>query len=128
MANPFKEAEKAKKKAPGSKQEAPEKKEEVVKVETPVVEEKPVETITERSEAKTENKPKAKPAGESKKKEETASKPVADLFAKLETEKPAQKTYAFYLTEENADKLKKMAEQKGMSTSKLLDYILSQVL
>ena len=124
MANPFKEAEKAKKKAPGSKQDAPEKKEE----KTPVVEEKPVETITERSEAKTENKPKAKPAGESKKKEETASKPVADLFAKLETEKPAQKTYAFYLTEENADKLKKMAEQKGMSTSKLLDYILSQVL
>ncbi len=39
----------------------------------PVSEEKPAETITERSEAKTENKSKAKPAGESKKKE-TASK------------------------------------------------------
>ena len=128
MANPFKEAEKAKKKAPGNKQESPEKKEEVVKVETPVVEEKPVETIVERSESKTENKPKVKPVGESKKKEETASKPVADIFAKLETEKPAQKTYAFYLTEENADKLKKMAEKKGISSSKLLDHILTEIL
>jgi len=35
MENPFKEAEKARKKAPGSKQEAPEKKEEIAKENLP---------------------------------------------------------------------------------------------
>ena len=70
MANPFKEAEKAKKKAPGSKQEAPETKEEVVQVEVPYEKEKPVEKPAEPSVAKKENKPKTATAGKSEKKEE----------------------------------------------------------
>lgn len=128
MANPFKEAEKARKKAPGSKQEAPEKKEEIAKVETPAEEEKPVEMITEPSEAKVENKPKAKPAGKTEKKEEKPAKSAVDIFANLEPEKPTGKTYAFYLSDNNVEKLKKMAEKKGISASKLLDHILSEIL
>ena len=128
MANPFKEAEKAKKKAPGSKQEAPETKEEVVQAKVPSEKEKPVERPAEPSVTEKENKPKTSTAGKSEKKEEKIAQPAHDIFAKLEPEKSTGKTYAFYLSEENGEKLKKMAEKKGMSTSKLLDYILSEVL
>ena len=123
MANPFKEAEKAKKKAPGSKQEAPEKKEEAVVVETPAEPEKPVEApkkpVTEKKETKPVEKAEKKPA---------ATKATADIFAGLAAEKPSGKTYAFYLTDENVDKLKKKATKMNISASKLLDHILSEVL
>ena len=123
MANPFKEAEKAKKKAPGSKQEVPEKKEEAVRVETPVEPEKPVEApkkpVTEKKETKPVEKTEKKPA---------ATKATADIFAGLAAEKPSGKTYAFYLTDENVDKLKQKAAKMNISASKLLDHILSEVL
>ena len=118
MANPFKEAEKAKKKAPGSKQETV-KTEETVVV-PPVVEEKPAETVV--APVKEE---KTRPA---KKEPVAPSKPVSALFSSLNIEKSAAKTHAFYLSDENVEKLKKLAKQKGVSTSKLLDHILSEIL
>ena len=132
MANPFKEAEKAKKTAPGSKQNVVEKKEEPKKEEIPVV--KPVvkkETPVKKEEPavvapveKKEEKPVVKAEPEKQEKE----KETKDIFASLSPEKPTGKTYAFYLSDENVNKLKKMAEKKGISASKLLDHILSEVL
>ena len=128
MANPFKEAEKAKKTAPGSKQNVVEKKEEpkekkipVVKEETPVKKEEPAVVAPVE---KKEEKPvvKAEPEKQEEKKE------PKDIFAGLSAEKPTGKTYAFYLSDENVNKLKKIAEKKGISASKLLDHILSEVL
>lgn len=131
MANPFKEAEKARKKAPGSKQEVTEKKEELVKDEVvPVIEpEKPaaepvVEKVEEKPAALVVEKPEAKPQT----KKGVGEKGSKDIFASLTAEKPTGKTYAFYLSDENVAKLKKMAEKKGISASKLLDHILSEVL
>ena len=77
MANPFKEAEKAKKTAPGNKQEPVVKAESVEKKETSVkkdpVQEKPAERPVEKVE-----------------KEKTLSgRGVEDIFAGLETVKPA---------------------------------------
>ena len=127
MANPFKEAEKAKKKAPGSRQEheAHEvKEEEVVKVEAPV--EPPVqpEPVEEQPVAAPEVKPEVK----NEKKPAKQEKATLDIFANLGAEKPSGKTYAFYLSDDNVDKLKKMAEKKKISASKLLDHILSEIL
>lgn len=131
MANPFKEAEKARKKAPGSKQEVTEKKEELVKVEVvPEVEpEKPasepvVEKVEEKPAAPVEEKPEPKPQT----KKGVGEKGSKDIFAGLTAEKPTGKTYAFYLSDENVVKLKKKAEKMGISASKLLDHILSEVL
>ena len=128
MANPFKEAEKAKKTAPGSKQNVVEKKEEpkekkipVVKEETPVKKEEPAVVVPVE---KKEEKPVVKVEPEKQEKEKEAK----DIFAGLSAEKPTGKTYAFYLSDENVNKLKKMAEKKGISASKLLDHILSEVL
>ena len=139
MANPFKEAEKAKKKAPGSKQEhdVHEVKEEVV-VKAAPVEETPVqpEPVQEKPAVQPEPVaeqpvvvPETKPAGKTEKKPAKQEKPALDIFAKLESEKkPSVKTYAFYLSDDNVEKLKKMAEKKKISASKLLDHILSEVL
>ena len=129
MANPFKEAEKKNKKAPGSKQEpAVEQKEAAEVVETPAEPEKPVETLPEP--VVEEKEPKSEKAKKvSTKPAKPVEEPKKDMFAGLKVEKPATgKTYAFYLSDENVDKLKAMAAEKGMSTSKLLDYILSEVL
>ena len=135
MANPFKEADKAKKKAPGSKVEHEVKEEKVEIVETPVAPVAPVEPVQPvevpevvpevKQEEKPEVKPESKPAG--KKKAEKVE-PAFDIFAKLEAEKPSGKTYAFYLSDDNVAKLKSMAEKKKISASKLLDHILSEVL
>jgi outer membrane biosynthesis protein TonB len=125
MANPFKEAEKKNKKAPGSAQEPVVEKKEVEVVETPAEPEKPAET-PEKPVVKVEEK-KAAPKKAEKKAAEPEKKAV-DIFASLEAEKSTGKTYAFYLSEVNAQKLKDMAAKKGISTSKLLDHILSQVL
>ena len=144
MANPFKMAEQAKKKAPGSKQEheVKEVKEEAVVTkevqekapvvqETPVAEEAPVEQVEVKVEEQQEEKPveKAeKPVAKREKKTEKAEKPALDIFANLGSEKPSGKTYAFYLSDDNVAKLKKMAEKNKISASKLLDHILSEVL
>ena len=125
MANPFKEAEKKNKKAPGSTQEPVVEKKEADVVETPVEPEKTVET-PENPVVKVEEK---KPA--SKKTEKKAAEPEkkeVDIFASLAAEKSTGKTYAFYLSEENGKKLKEKAAKMGISTSKLVDHILSQVL
>ena len=136
MANPFKEAEKAKKKAPGSKHE-PEhtvevKEEKIVPVEEPVKQEAPEvqpEVKVEPVVAEVpEVKPEPVPEEKAEKKPAKATKSAADIFAKLGNEKPSGKTYAFYLSDDNVDKLKKMAEKKKISASKLLDHILSEVL
>ena len=117
MANPFKEADKARKKPAGKPGAPAEKKEEVVVVETP--EEKEVPAV------KTE-----KVVKETKKatSEKTTATKKKDLLAGLKPEKEAAHTYAFYLTDKNVDKLKAVAEEQGVSTSKLLDYILSEFL
>lgn len=120
MANPFKQAEQAKKKAPGNKK-AEEKKEIVVTEETPKVEETVEVNPVEVKETK-----KAEPKKTEKKEKEV--KETKDIFAGLKTEKAAGKTYAFYLKDENVDKLKKKAEKMGITTSKLLDHILGEVL
>ena len=125
MANPFKQAELAKKKAPGSKQEPVVEKKEVPVVEMPAEEKKPVETPVEPVVEVRETKPAPKKA---EKKVEAPAKKTLDIFAGLETEKPSGKTYAFYLSDDNVKKLKEMAGKKGISTSKLLDHILSEVL
>ena len=136
MANPFKAAEQKKKKAPGSKQEPVVEEKVVVEVETPAEPEKPVETpvepVVEVAEVK-ETKPapkKAEKKAEKKveKQESEPAKKTLDIFASLEAEKPTGKTYAFYLSDENVKKLKDMAGKKGISASKLLDHILSEVL
>ena len=126
MANPFKQAELAKKKAPGSKQEPVVENKEGPVVEMPVEPEKPVEKPVEPVVEVKETKPAAKKA---EKKAEAPAKKSLDIFAGLEEpEKSTWNTYAFYLNDENAKKLKAMAVKKGVSTSKLLDYILSEVL
>ena len=127
MANPFKEAEKAKKTAPGSKQNVVEKKEGPKKEEIPVVKEEAVvkeePVVVVAAEVKEEKAVvKAKPEKKEKEKE------TKDIFAGLSAEKPTGKTYAFYLSDDNVNNLKKMAEKKGISASKLLDHILSEVL
>lgn len=135
MANPFKAADQKKKKAPGSKQEPVVEEKVVEVVHTPAEPEKPaeapVEPIVEVAEVK-ETKPAPKKAEkkgvEPAKKAEEPAKKSLDIFASLESEKPTGKTYAFYLSDDNVKKLKEMAAKKGISTSKLLDHILSQVL
>jgi hypothetical protein len=119
MANPFKQAEQAKKKAPGNKK-VEEKVETVVTEETPKVEEtvevKPVE-VKETKKAE----PKAK-----KEKEVKENK---DLFAGLKAEKKARGVAcSFYLPKDVEEKLKKKAESIGISPSKLLTHILNEVL
>jgi hypothetical protein len=121
MANPFKQAELAKKTAPGSKK-AEEKKETVVTEETPKVEEpvevKPVEV---KETKKTEQK-----KTEKKEKEVKENK---DLFAGLKAEKKARGVAcSFYLPKDVEEKLKKKAESIGISPSKLLTHILNEVL
>ena len=135
MANPFKAADQKKKKAPGSKQEPVVEEKVVEVVETPVEPEKPAETpaepvveVVEVKETKPAPKKTEKKVAEPAKKAEEPAKKAVDIFASLEAEKPTGKTYAFYLSDENVKKLKKMAAEKGISTSKLLDHILSQVL
>ena len=128
MANPFKAAENKKKKAPGSKQEPVVEEKVVVEVETPAEPEKPAETPVEPVVEVKEKKVAPKKAEKPEKKAEEPVKKELDIFASLEAEKPTGKTYAFYLSDENVKKLKAMAAKKGISTSKLLDHILSQVL
>ena len=122
MANPFKEAEKAKKKPAGNPHTPVEKKEEVV----PVPEE---EKVVKREEETKEVK-EVKETKKTKEEKPTASNKKANLFAGLnpEKEKETFSTQAFYLSDKNIEKLKKAAEKQGVSVSKLLNYIISEVL
>ena len=48
-----------------------------------------------------------------------------DLLAGLEASKPKAKSYSFYLSEGNANDLKKLAKKNKTSVSKVLDTILT---
>lgn len=52
----------------------------------------------------------------------------SDILANLETNKPAIKGYSFTLREDNVKKLKALAKSQGVSASKMLDHILSEVI
>lgn len=123
MGNPYKKADQAKKKAPGAKQNAVETKIEETAVEMAEEKKTQEEPLKYDLEAKAEKKVE-KPVA----KAEPKAKEKLDIFAKLNTEKPTAKNVTFYLSDENITKLKKMAERKGVSMSKLLDHILSEVL
>lgn len=62
---------------------------------------------------------------------EQATPPVeapTDLLANLETDKPAIKGFSFTLREDNVKKLRALAKSRGVSASKMLDHILSEVI
>lgn len=51
-----------------------------------------------------------------------------DLLVTLETDKSTIKGFSFTLHAENVEKLRKLAKQRGVSASKLLDHILAEVI
>ena len=127
MANPFKEAEKKQKVAPGgNKTHDTEKTEEVVKeiVETapPVVSEEPVAPVAPVEPAPVVEKPKAE-----KKPAKSANKIEALLGPVEKPKKQERSTMAVYLSKENQAWLKEMAGQRGKSVSELLDQILNEL-
>ena len=131
MANPFKEAEKAKKKPAGNPKPTVEK-EETVTVPT-VEEEKAAEVVVPevKEEPVVEKKEEVKEEKETPKaKTEKPAAKKSSVLAGLNPEKEKEEygTQAFYLSKKNIEKLKKVADAKGISASKVLDYILSEVL
>ena len=52
----------------------------------------------------------------------------ADILANLETDKPVIKGFSFTLREDNVKKLRTLAKSRGVSASKMLDHILSEVI
>ena len=52
----------------------------------------------------------------------------ADILANLETNKPVIKGFSFTLQEDNVKKLRTLAKSRGVSASKMLDHILSEVI
>ena len=128
MANPFKEAEKAKKVAPGgNKMHDAEKTEEVVKKivdnTPPVTEEVPAEPVTPVEQAPVVEKPKA----EKKQTTKSVSKIESLLGPAEKPKKQERSTMAVYLSKENQAWLKDLAAQRGKSVSELLDQILNEL-
>ncbi|MBO5706408.1 MAG: hypothetical protein J6S05_05365 [Bacteroidaceae bacterium] len=52
----------------------------------------------------------------------------SDILANLETDKPVIKGFSFTLREDNVKKLRSLAKSRGVSASKMLDHILSEVI
>lgn len=52
----------------------------------------------------------------------------SDILANLETDKPVIKGFSFTLREDNVKKLRVLAKSQGVSASKMLDHILSEVI
>lgn len=52
----------------------------------------------------------------------------SDILASLETDKPVVKGFSFTLREDNVKKLRALAKSQGVSASKMLDHILSEVI
>ena len=52
----------------------------------------------------------------------------SDILASLETDKPVIKGFSFTLQEDNVKKLRALAKSRGVSASKMLDHILSEVI
>ena len=123
MANPFKEAEKAKKVAPGSHKETVEKTVETVN--KPEQIEKPAEPAPTPVSAPAPA-PVVEPVVE-----ETPIKPINKIEALIgpaeEVKKQEKKTVAVYLSTENQAWLKKAASARGKSVSELLDQILTEL-
>ena len=121
MANPFKEAEKAKKVAPGSHKETVEKTMETVN--KPEQIEKTVEPAPVEAPAPA---PVVEPVVE-----EAPVKPINKIEALIgpaeEVKKQEKKTVAVYLSTENQAWLKKAAAARGKSVSELLDQILTEL-
>ena len=76
---------------------------------------------TEREEVVVPTPETEKPVGRKEEPVET------DLLADLDVEKSASKTFSFYLTIKNVQKLERIAKKKGVSSSKLLDHIISKL-
>ena len=127
MANPFKEAEKKAKVAPGShKATVVEKTEEKV---APVVAETPVEPAKEApvaAVAPEAQQPVKEPKAE-KKPAKAANKIEALLGPAQKAKKQERSTMAVYLSKENQAWLKELAGQRGKSVSELLDQILNEL-
>ena len=125
MANPFKEAEKKAKVAPGShKTPVVEKTEEKV---APVVVETPVEPVNEAPAAPVAKEPVKEPPKAEKKPAKTANKIEALLGPAQKAKKQERSTIAVYLSKENQNWLKELATQRGKSVSELLDQILNEL-
>ena len=128
MANPFREAEKKAKVAPGShKAPVVEKKEEK---EAPEVAETPVEPVKEAPAApvtKVEAEPVKEHPKAEKKPSKTANKIEALLGPAQKAKKQERSTMAVYLSKENQNWLKELANQRGKSVSELLDQILNEL-
>lgn len=121
MANPFKEAEKAKKVAPGGHKETVDKIENTVN--KPEQIEKPVESAPVLAPAPA---PVVEPVVE-----EELVKPINKIEALIgpaeEEKKQEKKTIAVYLSVENQMWLKKTAAARKKSVSELLDQILTEL-
>ena len=124
MANPFKEADKKAKVAPGGHKS--EKTDEAVKkiVETapPVIEEVTTEVVAPVEQAPVVEKPKAK-----EKPAKSVSKIESLLGPAEKPKKHERSTMAVYLSKENQAWLKDLAAQRGKSVSELLDQILNEL-
>ena len=125
MANPFKEADKKAKVAPGGHKS--EKTDEAVKkiVETapPVIEEVTTEVVAPVEPTPVVEKPKT----EKKQTTKTVSK-IESLLGPVEKPKKQERsTMAVYLSKENQAWLKDLAAQRGKSVSELLDQILNEL-
>ena len=131
MANPFKEAEKKHKVAPGgNKTHDVEKTEEVINkiVEaappaTPEVTEVPAETVAPVAAAPVAEKTKT----EKKQTTKAVNKIDALLGPAEKPKKHERSTMAVYLSKENQAWLKDLAHQRGKSVSELLDQILNEL-
>ena len=125
MANPFREAEKKAKVAPGGNK--PEKTDEAVEkiVETapPVIEEVTTEVVAPVEQAPVVEKPKA----EKKQTTKSVSKIESLLGPAEKPKKHERSTMAVYLSKENQAWLKDLAAQRGKSVSELLDQILNEL-
>lgn len=53
---------------------------------------------------------------------------ATDILSSLDTEKPVIKGFSFTLREDNVKKLRSLAKSRGVSASKMLDHILSEVI
>lgn len=51
-----------------------------------------------------------------------------DILSNLDTDKPVIKGFSFTLREDNVKKLRNLAKSRGVSASKMLDHILSEVI
>ena len=124
MANPFKEAEKKAKVAPGGNKT--EKTEEAVHkiVETapPVASEEPVAPVAPVEQAPVAEQPKAE-----KKPAKSTNKIEALIGSVEKKQKPKKSTLPLYFSVENQEWLKKTAAARGISASELLDQILTQL-